>query len=663
MFTKENFIKLNFKKKILISSLSIFLISMILLTGFTFKMVSGKFQNQVQEDGLNLAKQVSSQITSSQRATKEIDKILADKVLSISKMAIENKNISNEYLTSVAVKCNIQEINVTDKNAKIIYSNMPENINYVYPLDYSGQDILKGKKDQVIEEIRQNKVNHNYYKYCALAMPNGGLIQIGINANEIHNINKSVDPQIILEKLTKDNKLKVTHHSDKKRIGKVLTDTGSKSVLDTGKNYTSTYDYNGEEVYDIIMPLKDETGKLLGAMDIGVSLATQETALRNILITSILITLVTFVLAGLVILDILKMSLKPLDNLSNIAQKVSNGDLTEKVEIINEDEIGELSKIFNTMIDSLRKITQNINNFSVQLAGSSQEILSSAEQTSAVSQEISSATEEIASGAENQVKASNESSLLMNDVMGNMYTLKDEFDEIISFSNNTNTLASKGQENMSSMVRQMSTIKNSVVNSSNIIYDLQKNSEEIGNIVEIINTIADQTNLLALNASIEAARAGEAGKGFAVVADEVRKLAEESMNSANNIKNLILNTQDKTKAALNSIKDGASQSEKGENIVANVKESLEEILTSFSSVNHKFESVDSMIAASNDSITTMASKLYDIETISNTASANTEEVAASTEEQSATIEEITESIEKLVSMVENLKESVSIFKL
>jgi len=228
---------------------------------------------------------------------------------------------------------------------------------------------------------------------------------------------------------------------------------------------------------------------------------------------------------------------------------------------------------------------------------------------------------------------------LMNDVMGNMYTLKDEFDEIISFSNNTNTLASKGQENMSNMVEQMSTIKNSVVNSSNIIYDLQKNSEEIGNIVEIINTIADQTNLLALNASIEAARAGEAGKGFAVVADEVRKLAEESMSSANNIKNLILNTQDKTKAALN------------------------EILNSFSSVNHKFSNVDSMITASNDSITAMASKLYDIETISNTASANTEEVAASTEEQSATIEEITESIEKLVSMVENLKESVAIFKL
>ncbi|NFD85868.1 HAMP domain-containing protein [Clostridium botulinum] len=673
MFTKENLKKLSFKKKIVITSLLIFLISMSLLTGFTFKMVSSKFKNQVREDGLNLANQVSYQITSSQKATKEIDKVLADKVLSISKMVIENKNISNEYLTSVAVKCNIQEINITDKNGKIIYSNMPENINYVYPLDYSGQDILKGKKDEIIEEIRQNKVNHNYYKYCALAMPNGGLIQTGINANEIHNINKSVDPQIILEKLTKDsnikfalvmdNKLKVTHHSDKKRIGKILTDTGSKTAIDTGKNYTSTYDYEGEKVYDIIMPLKDESGKLLGSMDIGVSLATQETALRNILITSILISLITFVLAGLVILYIIKLSLKPLDNLSSIAQKVSKGDLTEKVEIVNEDEIGKLSKIFNTMIDSLREITRNINNFSIQLAGSSQEILSSAEQTSAVSEEISSATEEIASGAENQVKASNESSLLMNDVMGNMYTLKEEFDEIISFSNNTNTLASKGQENMSNMVRQMATIKNSVVNSSNIMYDLQKNSEEIGNIVEIINTIADQTNLLALNASIEAARAGEAGKGFAVVADEVRKLAEESINSANNIKNLIMNTQDKTKTALNSIKDGASQSEKGESIVAEVKESLGEILNSFSSVNHKFASVDSMITASNDSITAMASKLYDIETISNTASANTEEVAASTEEQSATIEEITESIEKLVSMVENLKESVSMCKL
>ncbi|NFJ20754.1 cell wall metabolism sensor histidine kinase WalK, partial [Clostridium botulinum] len=230
MFTKENLKKLSFKKKIVITSLLIFLISMSLLTGFTFKMVSSKFKNQVREDGLNLANQVSYQITSSQKATKEIDKVLADKVLSISKMVIENKNISNEYLTSVAVKCNIQEINITDKNGKIIYSNMPENINYVYPLDYSGQDILKGKKDEIIEEIRQNKVNHNYYKYCALAMPNGGLIQTGINANEIHNINKSVDPQIILEKLTKDsniqfalvmdNKLKVNHHSDKKRKGK-----------------------------------------------------------------------------------------------------------------------------------------------------------------------------------------------------------------------------------------------------------------------------------------------------------------------------------------------------------------------------------------------------------------------------------------------------------
>lgn len=125
---------------------------MSLLTGFTFKMVSSKFKNQVREDGLNLANQVSYQITSSQKATKEIDKVLADKVLSISKMVIENKNISNEYLTSVAVKCNIQEINITDKNGKIIYSNMPENINYVYPLDYSGQDILKGKKMKLLKK-------------------------------------------------------------------------------------------------------------------------------------------------------------------------------------------------------------------------------------------------------------------------------------------------------------------------------------------------------------------------------------------------------------------------------------------------------------------------------------------------------------------------------
>ncbi len=260
---KENLKKLSFKKE----NFSNFFIDFFNFNGsinrLIFKVVSSKFQNQVKEDGLNLAKQVSSQIVSSQKATKEIDKILADKVLSISKLVIENKNISNEYLTNIAVKCNIQEINVTDKNGKILYSNMPENINYVFPVDYSGQDILKGKKDQVIEEIRQNNVNHNYYKYCALAMPNGGLIQTGINANEIHNINKSVDPQVILEKVVKnsnikfalimDNKFKVTYHSDRKKVGKVLDDAGSKSAINTGENHISTYDYNGEKVYDVII--------------------------------------------------------------------------------------------------------------------------------------------------------------------------------------------------------------------------------------------------------------------------------------------------------------------------------------------------------------------------------------------------------------------------
>ncbi|WP_251859540.1 methyl-accepting chemotaxis protein [Clostridium sp. Marseille-Q2269] len=673
MFTKENLKKLTLKKKILITCLVIFLVSMSSLTILTFKMVSNKFRNQVKEDGLNLAKQVSFQITSSQKAMSEIDKILSDKVLSISKMTIENKNISNKYLIDVAAKCNVQEINVTDKSGKIIYSNMPENINYVYPLDYSVQDILKGNKDKVIEDIRENKVNHNYYKYCALAIPNGGFIQIGIEANEIYNINKSVDPQIILEKLTKDSnvkfalimndKFKVTHHSDKKNIGDILKDTGSKTVISTGKNYSSTYNYNGEKVYNVILPLKDDNNKLLGTMNIGISLATEETALRNILISSIAITLVTFILAAFVILYIIRLSLKPLDNLSIIAKNVANGDLTEKAPIINDDEIGQLSKIFNMMIDNLRRITEKINDFSVQLSASSQEILSSAEQTSAVSEEIASATEEIASGAENQVKASNESSLLMNDVMGNMYVLKDEFDEIMSFSNNTNSLASKGQNNMSNMIHQMFAIRNSVLNSSDIIYNLQKNSEEIGNIVEIINSIADKTNLLALNASIEAARAGDAGRGFSVVADEVRKLAEESITSANDIKNLIVNTQNNIKDALDSINDGASESEKGEEIVVAVKKSLEEILNSFSNINHKFKNVDSIITLSNDNITAMASQLYDIENISNTASANTEEVSASTEEQSSNIQEITESIERLVGMVEDLKQSVSVFKL
>ncbi|GAA0732071.1 methyl-accepting chemotaxis protein [Clostridium oceanicum] len=661
------------KTRIVLSSLIIFFLTTLVLSSSILLVVDKKFKEQVRADGINLVTQEANKFIGFNAVSKQIDNLLDQKLFSVGYSLNQAKNISNDYLKKLAKETKIQEINLTDKTGKIIYSNMEENINFKFTSEYAVYSLLGSNKKPISESIRQSKVNHNYYKYCGVAASNGGLIQLGMEANEINKLKNSMSPQTLVDTLAKDDdivfalvmdkSLKVTSHSDKKRIGKILDDKGSKSAISSGKEYTSTYKYKGEEdVYDVIMPLKDKSGNLLGAIDIGLSLKTQNSALKSIITISILVSLIGLLIASLLLIYITRKSLNPLSKLSDIATKVSKGDLTEKINIESNDEIGVLAFSFNSMIDNLREITKHINEFSLDLVSSSQEILSSSEQTSSASQEIATSTQEISNGAENQVTATNEASTAMNDIMTNIYDMKSEVDEIVVFSQTTNELASDGKTNMTKMTNQMETIKDSVSYSAEVINELESTSKEIGKIVEIMNGIADQTNLLALNASIEAARAGQAGKGFAVVADEVRKLAEESIKSSSDIQSLIVNTQNKTKIALESIKKGDSESSKGQKIVINVATSLDKILNSFASIDSKFKNIDTMVNSSTDNFTNVATKLYNVETISKDAQDSTEAVAASTEEQSATIEEMTAAIQTLVGMAENLQQSVAVFK-
>jgi len=253
---------------------------------------------------------------------------------------------------------------------------------------------------------------------------------------------------------------------------------------------------------------------------------------------------------------------RPLLDANNMLHEIAegDGDLTSRLEVNTNDEIGELADAFNRFVEklqnSIRVVADNtttLNDTAGSLSSISTQLASSAEETTNQSQVVASAAEEISANVENVTKATEHMS-------ENITTIATASEEM---SSNVNTVATAIEEMTSSLqevskncVRASAIAGDATENASStneIMGMLDVAAKEIGKVVEVINDIAEQTNLLALNATIEAASAGEAGKGFAVVANEVKELAKQTAQATEEITQQIEGIQGKTSNAVKAI--------------------------------------------------------------------------------------------------------------
>ncbi len=259
----------------------------------------------------------------------------------------------------------------------------------------------------------------------------------------------------------------------------------------------------------------------------------------------------------------------PLKQLHRIVTQVDREwDLRLRVDVHGRDEVGQVGKAFNQMMDRISDLVLRLQEASLQVGTSSGDLLATSEQMSR-----GAATQ--AKHIEDATTAVTELHTSIQHVAGNARTAA--------------TTARKGGESVNRVVENMGRIRQTVEETSEKIKELGESSKEIGKIVGVITQISDQTSLLALNAAIEAARAGEHGKGFAVVADEVSKLADRVSRSAKEIEELIGRIRERTGESVTSMKAGTHAVEAGAQLVNDTGRNFLEIVDLVQETAHSVE--------------------------------------------------------------------------
>jgi len=250
--------------------------------------------------------------------------------------------------------------------------------------------------------------------------------------------------------------------------------------------------------------------------------------------------------------------LRLLDELADLA----DGDLTVNA-TVSEDFTGAIADSVNFAIEQLRELVLVINE-------TADRVTNSTEQTQVNAVELVEASENQTQEIASVSKAINEMTVSIDQVSNNAT-------ESANVAQRSVAIAHNGAEVVQRSIEGMNVIRDQIQETSKRIKRLGESSQEIGDIVSLINDIADQTNVLALNAAIQASMAGEAGRGFAVVADEVQRLAERSANATKQIKTLVNTIQADTSEAVTSMESTTSEVVRGARLAKDAGEALEEV--------------------------------------------------------------------------------------
>jgi len=371
--------------------------------------------------------------------------------------------------------------------------------------------------------------------------------------------------------------------------------------------------YNLRQLARFIKVVQSDQAKNKAKMD-----ASVNESLTNMQLMSLVTTVVTGIMVAFSLLllfnYLIKKRLYILEkNLENVAQ--GDGDLTHEIEVGQMDMIGKIANHYNVFVSKIR--------------GAMQEVVIASDEMTIAADNLKGQTNASSGDANNQNKEINLAATAITEMTATIAEVARNAATAAESAQNVDSESQEGLSIVNTTIASISDLAIDVNNASEVIHQLDKDSEEISVVLDVIRGVAEQTNLLALNAAIEAARAGEQGRGFAVVADEVRTLASRTQKSTEEINSMIEKIQHGTRNAVNVMEKSRDQAKCSVETASKAGESLESIVKAISTIN----SMNTQIASAAEEQGAVSNEINEnivmIRDISSNAEARAEDTANS----------------------------------
>ncbi len=353
----------------------------------------------------------------------------------------------------------------------------------------------------------------------------------------------------------------------------------SKALKNSNQNQADYVVWKGAKYQVFHVPVKSDVPAINWTLGILIPIDMIEGPINSATYYSIINIIIILVLLAIVIFFISSRMIKPVKQIAKTMAEIAHGDgdLTCRLEVVSNDEVGELAVQYNTFVE---KIQQSIS----QASSSSEKVSDTADRVSETASKLNLEVLQEQGQMDNVSSAVSEMMSVSNDID----KFAKEADKVAEKVSESVTVVSQNSNKTQQVITEVS---NSIDNANQAAAELDSNVQQIGSVLDVIKTIAEQTNLLALNAAIEAARAGEQGRGFAVVADEVRTLATRSQDSTEVIQSTVEKLQRSAQQMTNSMQRSREASLKGVEQVGLVLAEVRDIVESIGLLKQVNENV------------------------------------------------------------------------